>query len=250
LNIDRDPERDRPNPYLVFILFISLASLVVLGVQVLAPLDDDTEKILVYADNAICVFFLLDFIRSFYRAKNKWQYFITWGWLDLLSSIPAVDALRMGRAGRILRIIRVLRGFRSTKTLADFIIKKRAEGVFMAASLVSMLLTIIGAIAILHFEKVPDANIKSPEDALWWAVVTVTTVGYGDRFPVTSEGRIVAALLMTAGVGLFGTFSGFIASWFLKPDDVQNHDEVAALRSELAELREEIRARMPEQPKP
>lgn len=61
-------------------------------------------------------------------------------------------------------------------------------------------------------ETAPESNIKTAEDAIWWAFVTITTVGYGDRFPVTTEGRIIAALLMTAGVGLFGTFTGFIAS--------------------------------------
>src|SRR3972149_6773059 len=70
---------------------------------------------------------------------------------------------------------------------------------------------------VLHFEDVPEANIKGPEDAVWWAFVTMTTVGYGDRFPVTSEGRLAGALLMVAGVGLFGTFSGFVAAWFLAP---------------------------------
>ena len=69
----------------------------------------------------------------------------------------------------------------------------------------------------MSFEDVPEANIKGVEDAIWWAFVTITTVGYGDRFPVTSEGRLIGALLMTAGVGLFGTFSGFVASWFLAP---------------------------------
>ncbi len=62
-------------------------------------------------------------------------------------------------------------------------------------------------------------------------------VGYGDRFPVTSEGRVVAALLMTAGIGLFGTFSGFVASWFLRPSEEQQDDEFRALRAELAAIR-------------
>ncbi len=243
-----DPEGDSPNPYLLFLLFVSFAALAILGVQVLAPIDGETEKILSHADNAICILFLFDFLRSLYRAENKWLYIRTWGWLDLLSSIPAIDALRLGRAKRILRIIRVLRGFRSTKILAEFLLKKRAEGVFMTASLVSFLLAIIGSIAILHFEQLPESNIKSPEDALWWSLVTITTVGYGDRFPVTSEGRVVAVLLMTAGVGLFGTFSGFIASWFLKPKEEANHDEVSLLRKEVAELREELLKRLPPPP--
>ncbi|MCC6133055.1 MAG: ion transporter [Acidobacteria bacterium] len=245
MKIDHDPEHDRPSPYLVFLLMISFTALVILGVQVLAPLDQKTEEILEYADNLICVFFLLDFLRSFYRAESKLRYMTTWGWLDLLSSIPAVDALRLGRTGRILRIVRVLRGIRSTKTLAEFIIRRRAEGAFLTASLVSLLLSIIAAIAVLHFENSPDANIKTPEDALWWAFVTVTTVGYGDRYPISTEGRLVASLLMTAGVGLFGTFSGFVASWFLKPEQKEDSGEIALLRSEIAALREEITSRLP-----
>ena len=74
-----------------------------------------------------------------------------------------------------------------------------------------------------------NSNIKTAEDAIWWAWVTITTVGYGDKYPVTTEGRIIASFLMTAGVGLFGTFTGFIASWFLeKKSDIQNSDESAS----------------------
>jgi voltage-gated potassium channel len=58
-------------------------------------------------------------------------------------------------------------------------------------------------------------SIKTAEDAIWWALVTVTTVGYGDKLPVTTEGRIIAAFLMVTGVSLFGTFTGFIAAWFI-----------------------------------
>lgn len=108
------------------------------------------------------------------------------------------------------------------------------------------------AIAILGFEADADsANIRSPEDALWWAVTTITTVGYGDRFPVTTEGRIIAAVLMTAGVGLFGTLSGVVAAWFLAPteSDIARSDEsseVVRLRKAVEDLNAsvtELRAR-------
>jgi voltage-gated potassium channel len=62
----------------------------------------------------------------------------------------------------------------------------------------------------------PGSNIRTAEDALWWAYVTITTVGYGDKYPVTSEGRIIAVALITVGVGLFGTFTAFVASWFVE----------------------------------
>ena len=96
----------------------------------------------------------------------------------------------------------------------------------------------MGSIAILQFEAVPGANIASADDAVWWAIVTLTTVGYGDRFPITPEGRIVAALLMAAGIGLFGTFSGFVASWFLRPGQRENDVDIAELRAELRAIRE------------
>jgi voltage-gated potassium channel len=74
---------------------------------------------------------------------------------------------------------------------------------------------IFGSISILQVEIVPESNIKTASDAIWWAFVTITTVGYGDKFPVTNEGRIIAAFLMITGVALFGTFTGFIAAWFM-----------------------------------
>jgi voltage-gated potassium channel len=84
---------------------------------------------------------------------------------------------------------------------------------------------IFGSIAILQVEHDPNSNIKTAEDAIWWAFVTITTVGYGDKYPVTTEGRIIAGFLMITGVGLFGTFTGFIASWFLEPGKSKESEE-------------------------
>jgi voltage-gated potassium channel len=72
------------------------------------------------------------------------------------------------------------------------------------------------SIAILQFEKDVNSNIKTAEDAIWWSYVTITTVGYGDKFPITTEGRIIGAMLMTAGVGIFGTFTALVSSWFIQ----------------------------------
>lgn len=78
------------------------------------------------------------------------------------------------------------------------------------------MMIIFSSIIILQVEKAPGSNIFTAGDALWWAFVTITTVGYGDLYPVTLEGRLVAVILMTTGVGLFGTFTAFVASWFVK----------------------------------
>lgn len=227
-------------PYLVFMLSLSVFAVVALAISAFVPITAETKAILAYADTALCVVFLSDFLITLARAERRLHYLYTWGWLDLLSSIPLVDTLRWGRAARIVRIVRVLRGIRAAKILTTFIVERRAQSTFMAASLVSVLLIVLAASTILQFETSPDANIKTAEDSVWWAVVTITTVGYGDRFPLSSEGRLIAALLMTAGVGLFGTFSGFVASWFLQPSRASSSGEIEGLTVELRALRASI----------
>jgi voltage-gated potassium channel len=97
------------------------------------------------------------------------------------------------------------------------IVSQRRESAFLASLLLALLLVVSCSIAILQFEIPAGGNIASAEDAIWWAITTLTTVGYGDRYPVTSEGRLVAVFLMVSGVGLFGTVSGLVASWFVSP---------------------------------
>jgi voltage-gated potassium channel len=101
------------------------------------------------------------------------------------------------------------------------VFRNKAQGAFTSVSIIAILLVIFCAIGILQVEKDPNSNIKTAEDAIWWAYVTITTVGYGDKFPVTTEGRIIAAILMTAGVGLFGTFTAYIASKFVSTEPIK-----------------------------
>jgi voltage-gated potassium channel len=225
-------------PYQLFILVLSLYALAALSVEVLFPVSPGTRQILEASDTIVCVLFFTDFLYQLIKAPSKWGYFRRWGWPDLLSSVPMIDAFRVGRLARVVRILRVLRGLRSTKLLASFILERRAESAFLAAALVSLLLIVFASIAVLQFEvNQTGANIKTAEDALWWAITTITTVGYGDRFPVSSEGRLVAALLMMAGVGLFGTLSGFIASWFLTPTGENQEKELRLLQADVEELK-------------
>ena len=223
--------------YQIFTLILCLYALAALGVQSVIRLDPETREIIDYADYAVCILFFTDFLICLLRAPNRWNYFKTWGWLDLLSSIPTIDVARLGRAARVLRIFRVLRGLRATKQLVTLILRRRAESVFLAVSLVALLLIVFCSIAVLHFEVDPNANIKTAEDAIWWAFTTITTVGYGDRYPVTSEGRFIAVVLMCAGVGVFGTFSGYLAAWFIGPNAAAAESN---RKSEISELRETI----------
>jgi len=227
----------RGHSYQVFMLVLCMFALGTLAIDRLFRPGPDVIKILQYVDLVVCVIFLGDFSYSLATAPNRWRYLLTWGWVDLLSSIPTIDMLRVGRLARIMRVFRVLRGVKAARVISSALLERRAESAFLAATLVTLVLLVISSVAILHFEDVSESNIKGPEDAIWWSFVTMTTVGYGDRFPVTSEGRVVGAFLMAAGVGLFGAFSGFITSWFLAPKAAQNRSEIELLRVEISVLR-------------
>lgn len=121
--------------------------------------------------------------------------------------------------------------------------KRRAENSMLAATLVAIMLITFCSIAILHFELDADANILSADDAVWWAFTTITTVGYGDRYPTTGEGRMIAVLLMSAGVGLFGVFSGFLASWFIGEEEQADIADLVEIRTELARIWEFLEQR-------
>lgn len=234
-------EREKARPYQIFMLVLCLYAMIAIAMEAALSLDTQTQKIIDIADNAVCALFFIDFLINIIKAPNKWQYFYKWGWIDLLSSIPNIDILRVGRAARILRIFRILRAVRATKIIAIFILERRKESAFMAAALISILLIILGSISVLHFERgIQSANIQTAEDAIWWAIVTMTTVGFGDKYPITIEGRIVAVMLMVCGVGLFGMFSGFIASWFLSPDKVKEKSDFEIIRRDIEELKKMI----------
>lgn len=205
----------------LLVVILSLYVLIAIVFDTFFDLSEETTILLNYIDNIICVFFLIEFTYRFFRAENKLK-FMKWGWIDLLASIPMIGILRAGRILRLIRLLRVIRAFKSTQNFVNHVFSNKIEGTFTSISVLSVLLVIFSAIAILQVENDPNSNIKTAEDAIWWSYVTITTVGYGDKFPVTTEGRVIAAFLMTAGVGLFGTFTAFVASWFVKEDNKES----------------------------
>lgn len=224
--------------YSLFIIIISIFSLGILAGDLFFISDPSIVSVIQQIDIIICGLFFMDFLYTLYMSENRLKYMYTWGWIDLLSCVPMIDQLRSGRVMRIYRLVRLLRAIKATKILINFILKNRTNNAFLAVVLLTLLMVSMGSIMILIFENVPEANIKNAEDAIWWAYVTITTVGYGDRFPVTTEGRILGAILMTVGVGIFGIFSGFVASWFLKPEQNTIEIDIEDVHSEVKRLTE------------
>lgn len=201
----------------VVVMLLSIYVLIALVVDTFIPLSPQTSKLINHIDNIICIFFFFEFFYRLFKSEDKLK-FLKWGWIDLLSAIPMIPFLRYGRVIRLIRLIRIVRAFKSIKGFLGHLFENKKEGTFTSMSVIAIVLVIFSAIAILQVETSPESNIKTAEDAIWWSYVTITTVGYGDKYPVTTEGRFIAAILMTAGVGLFGTFTAFIASWFVSDD--------------------------------
>ena len=222
--------------YELFMLGLCVYVLAALAAMTFFRLDPAVLQVLEYADIAICVVFLVDFCVQLLTAKSKLEY-MKWGWIDLLSSIPMVGPMRWGRVARVVRILRLLRGVKSAKMISTYIAKRRSDSAFAAAAFIALLTIVFSSVAVLHLEReFPGANIITAEDALWWATATITTVGYGDKYPVLTGGRFVAAIAMTVGVGLFGTFTAFVATWFIEPGEQQQDDELKAIRELLASI--------------
>ncbi|MBS1650470.1 MAG: ion transporter [Bacteroidetes bacterium] len=205
---------EKINFFNLLIILLSIYVLGALAASTFLKIPDETNKMLNYIDNSICVIFLIDFIIRFKNAENKLK-FMKWAWIDLISSIPTFNFMRIGRLFRLIRLIRVLRAFRSIRHIIHHLFKSKISGTLTSVSIIALLTLLFSSIAILQFETAPNSNIKTAEDAIWWAYVTITTVGYGDKYPVTTEGRVLAAILMTVGVGMFGTFTAFVSSWFV-----------------------------------
>ncbi len=231
--------------YQLFIMFISIVSILCIGVGTFVKtLDQDTIDLIQYIDHSICMIFLSDFVYSFYKAESKLGY-LKWGWIDLIASIPQIDFLRYGRFARVFKIIILLRAFRSSRAIFKILLKNKRKSSFFFVTSMTILIMTISSIAILKFEgHVEGSNIKHGIDAIWWSFVTITTVGYGDFYPITHEGRFIASVLMLLGIGIFSTISGIAASYFLDRESDDEEDqgniEIHTLREEIRELKEMI----------
>ncbi|REF30644.1 potassium channel family protein [Calidifontibacter indicus] len=176
--------------------------------------------------------FVLDYVVRLLLAQHRGRWVLR-HLLDL-----AVIALPLLRPLRLLRLV----------TLLNVLNRRASVGLRgrVAAYLTggSVLLSFVAALAVLDAERLnADASITSFGDAWWWALTTMTTVGYGDTFPVTTTGRFIASALMVGGIALLGTVTATLASWLadrVREEEAASDDvlvELRALRREIAELR-------------
>lgn len=213
-------------------VFLAVAYLAIFAVQVLVfPMSQPWDSILFWVGNAIWLTFVLDLAFRTYLAPRRWSYLARHP-IDVLAAlVPAFRSLRVLRvitAGQWL----VRRGSRLA-------VGRTASAILLAVSF----LTFMAALAVYDAERgAVGANIDSFGNALWWAVVTMTTVGYGDTFPVTVVGRLVAVGVMIVGISLIGLVSATLASGFLARIQGQSESDTALILKKLEAMEAQLSA--------
>jgi voltage-gated potassium channel len=129
------PDRFNYAPYQFFVLAISVIAIGLLGISATTSPSNEMTRLLDWADTLICSLFLVDFAVCLYAAKSKWKYFFTWGWIDLLASLPVIHIARWGRLARLVRILRVLRVIKATKLISEVLLRHKRQNALLVTAL-------------------------------------------------------------------------------------------------------------------
>jgi voltage-gated potassium channel len=227
--------------YALCIGLLAVISFINFFLLTFVSLPASIQEILKTFDYGVALIFLADFVYRFLRAPKKWAYMRTWGWLDLLSGVP-LPFFSIARIVRVARVIRAVRKMRY-KDVERSITKHPARSTLIATGFLAFLVIVSGSALVLTFEaNTPHANIVTGGDALWWAIVTMATVGYGDKYPVTGPGRITAAFVMAVGVVLFGVISSYLASTFISSREKDEKEDII-IKAEMTEIKQLLQER-------
>ncbi|MBV1842654.1 ion transporter [Photobacterium ganghwense] len=209
------------NPMSLMALVLSFASLTIVTTMIFVPRQSNSYHLLLAIDTMICLVFWLQLLTDLVRSDNKRAY-LKAHWLDFLASIPVIEPFRFGR---LLQIFRVIRLIRSSRHVINQIRSHRREATLASIFLLLTVLISVGSAMMLIIEgNVPESNIKDAFDALWWVIVTISTVGYGDHYPVTLLGKMLATVMIICGVGLFGMVAGLVTSFISDPEHSQQRN--------------------------
>lgn len=222
----------------IAVLFLAAYSWQVIGTLRGAALD--VTEAVIWATWAV---FLVDYIARLVLAPNRGRWFIGHIFDLLVVVLPLLRPLRLLRLVTLLSVLQ-------RAAAAAF----RGRVVIYAAA-ASALLVYVAALAVLDAERGSDGSIQTFGDALWWAFVTITTVGYGDQFPVTPVGRMVAVGVMIGGIALIGIITATLASWIVervaaetspsRADAEEQSRRLEELVTEVTALRREVERRPP-----
>lgn len=227
-------------PFDLFMILMTCLALGAVTVGSVIDLPVHVQESLVLIDGGICIFFLSDFLLCLKRTPDKWRYLVTRGWLDLVSSLPSLGVLRWGRIVRAVLLVMKLRRTLRGSTVLEVLRRNLPDTMILTTISIGTVLLVGTSIAIVIIERGHDGNIKTGQDGLWWAIVTMTTVGYGDYYPQSPGGRLLGVLLMIFGIGVFGAFTSYIAAWLSRSRSRSIANEVRDLAARIDRLGDTI----------
>jgi voltage-gated potassium channel len=234
------PHKVHVDPYDIFIIVLTGLSFLSLIVLALPYFDTAAQQIALSLDLILSLLFMLDFFYTLATSTDKRAY-LKWGWLDFLGSLPYLPLLRVLRMFRAIRSLRVLRQ-NSLRDIQQAIRKRPERTTFFSVALFSIVLVSLSSYAILHTERLSSSgNIQTASDAFWWAIVTITTVGYGDLFPTTNGGRIIAIALMLMGIGIFSALTSYLSTLFINQGHKLTREYNDDIITRLAAIEEQLR---------
>ncbi len=203
----------------ILIQILILVSVVTFSMETLPDLEPETRKILRYIEIFSVMTFTIEYFLRIYVADRKVKFiFSFFGIIDFLAILPfylaiGVD-LRSLRALRFLRLFRIFKLVRYNKAMNQFsrAIKSAKEQIFLFI-FITLILIYFAAVGIYYFEnEVQPEHFSSIFDSLWWAIITLTTVGYGDVYPITVGGKVFTFVILMIGLGIVAIPTGIISS--------------------------------------
>jgi len=197
------------------LLALSIFVLVTLSLEAFVVTDPEVTRVLQVIDLLVCIVFFSDFAHLLARAPDRWAYFRTWGWLDLISAIPIIDPLRWGRLARVARIVRILRAVKSLRVLGESVRASPFETLSVMTFLIVFFSFAIAASMILGFERGLGSPITTAGDALWWALLAILNARSGMVSPVSPEGILATVYLNKVGLLIFAFINGSVVAWLV-----------------------------------
>lgn len=231
----QDPTSEAGRPFALCIQLLILISIITLSIETLPDLSDVSRRVLMLTEVIITLIFTVEYLLRLVTADRPLTYvFSFYGLIDLIAIVPFYLALGVDlrglRAFRFFRLFRILKLARYNRAMDRFrramIDVKEEIVIFMIAT---VLLIYLAAVGIYYFENPAQPEVfRSIPHSLWWAVSTLTTVGYGDVFPITSGGKAFTFIILMLGLGTVAIPAGLVASALAKvrrQDDQAKQDD-------------------------
>ncbi|AEG17845.1 potassium channel family protein [Methanobacterium paludis] len=227
----------------MFIIVLILLDIILLTIITFIPVSPEIYTLIVYFDLIVVLIIIPDFINKLLKSKDKKE-FLKANWTDIIGMVPEILAPQVGFLFRYFRLIRIVSLFKKEIAHAfEFLHKTRIDYGFF----IVILILFSGSMALFLVEKGVNSNIHSLTDALWFTLVTITTVGYGDISPKTDIGKVIAAIIMFTGIGFMGFLTATITSKLVERSEEEEektiHDKLDKLQLEMDELKELIKGK-------